>query len=178
MRWLLLVVAGCSSSLTSNGPDAAKGPDASTTCPDDQKVRLYPDADGDGFGDALAAGELVCGASTGLVTTHSDCADGDKTAHPGGDFSTTPIAGVTSGGLAFDYDCDGAETQEWTTAAPATCQSYPADECPATLGAPGLWATVIPKCGANGVWITGCAKNVPGNFCGPTGSTTKTQACK
>jgi hypothetical protein len=46
-------------------------------------TKVYPDADGDGHGDAAAAATLVCGdVPAGSVTTNDDCNDGDAAINP------------------------------------------------------------------------------------------------
>jgi len=44
---------------------------------------VFPDADGDGYGDASATATGVCEAAAGQVTNNSDCADGNAAIHPG-----------------------------------------------------------------------------------------------
>jgi hypothetical protein len=46
-------------------------------------TKVYPDADGDGHGDANAPATLVCGSPPpGFVTTNDDCNDGDAAINP------------------------------------------------------------------------------------------------
>ncbi|MFZ5477979.1 MAG: MopE-related protein [Myxococcota bacterium] len=57
----------------------------------------YPDADGDGYGDAAAAIDS-CTTLSGYTTTGGDCDDGDATAFPGAAEVSYDVA---------DNDCDG-----------------------------------------------------------------------
>ena len=57
----------------------------------------YPDADGDGYGDATAPPLVDCVVPPGHVTDHSDCDDADPAVNPG-------AAEVCNG---MDDDCDG-----------------------------------------------------------------------
>jgi hypothetical protein len=105
---------------------------------------LYPDADGDSFGDRAATvangkAKQICGgtAGNGWVTTNTDCCDtGDaaKTVHPGQTGWFT-MAGPCGG---FDYDCDGTTTMQYATAG----------ACDLTACTAGFVATTA--CGAMG----------------------------
>ena len=82
---------------------------------------LYPDADGDSFGDRSATvangkAKQICGgaAGAGWVTSNTDCCDaGDtnKAVHPG---QTGWFTMPGPCGIQFDYDCDGAMTPQYT----------------------------------------------------------------
>jgi hypothetical protein len=56
----------------------------------DAAVSVYPDGDGDGYGDALSAPTLACDITPGTSRIGGDCDDGD--------------AGVAPGGLEIPYD--------------------------------------------------------------------------
>ncbi len=62
-------------------------------------TRYYPDADGDGFGDAADAGTPACEAPEGAVADASDCDDGSAEISPA-DYEVCSTAA--------DDDCDGA----------------------------------------------------------------------
>jgi hypothetical protein len=62
------------------------------------QTTLYPDTDGDGYGDP--SGTLWCDAPSGWVADDSDCVDSDAGIHPG---ATDADADGT------DSDCDGSE---------------------------------------------------------------------
>jgi hypothetical protein len=110
---------------------------------------LYPDADGDSFGDRAATvangkAKQICGgaATAGWVTSNTDCCDaGDtnKAVHPGQTaWFTTP--GPCA--IQFDYDCDGM-----------TAVQYPATgQCDPTLCSAGFVAATA--CGAMGDFQT------------------------
>ncbi len=67
----------------------------------------YRDMDGDGYGNAGVT-TSACSAPSGYVSDNTDCYDNNYNAHPrqGGWFTTN------RGDGSFDYNCDGAETQE------------------------------------------------------------------
>lgn len=44
---------------------------------------LYPDADGDGFGDAAGAPTAGCVPQAGFSASHNDCDDTNVAIHPG-----------------------------------------------------------------------------------------------
>jgi hypothetical protein len=117
---------------------------AAADCAGGACTTLYPDADGDSFGDrgATAANgkaKQICGgaAGGGWVTSNTDCCDtGDaaKTVHPGqtGWFTMPGPCG------GFDFDCDGTTTMQYPTAG----------ACDLTACAAGFAATTA--CGAMG----------------------------
>lgn len=109
MRALCIVALGlvaCSSPTTLPDTDAGAG-EASKG--DACASMLWPDTDGDGFGDKLAQPTLGC-PHAGVSTNALDCGDGDPLMHPGQTKAQRgPAKGKTSGS-AFDYDCDGATT--------------------------------------------------------------------
>jgi hypothetical protein len=59
----------------------------------------YPDADGDGYGDASVEPFVTCTPDLGMVADHSDCDDRDASIHPGA--IDTFCDGI-------DGDCDGS----------------------------------------------------------------------
>ncbi len=115
---------------TCSGGDCATG--ACTT--------LYPDADGDTFGDKTngKAKGFCGGAPAGWVANNGDCCDATgagKDVHPG-QTAWFMAAGPCGG---FDYDCDGSETPQY----PAVGQCTDAVSC-----TPGF--TAATACGASG----------------------------
>ncbi|MCB9674251.1 MAG: putative metal-binding motif-containing protein [Alphaproteobacteria bacterium] len=66
--------------------------------PDVIALLYYPDADGDGRGDANATGVLACVAPSGMVDDATDCDDSNATVSPG------QIEACPDG---IDNDCDG-----------------------------------------------------------------------
>jgi hypothetical protein len=100
---------------------------AAAECAGGTCTLLYPDADGDSFGDRSAtvangkARQICGGASAGWVTSNSDCCDaGDtnKAVHPG---QTAWFTTAGPCGIQFDYDCDGMTTVQYP--APGQCDA-------------------------------------------------------
>ena len=78
--------------------DVDEGLAASTVC--------YPDADGDGYGDAAAAPVMRCGCVGNLSSNATDCCDADADTHP----CSSPLCPfhVTANACgSYDYDCNG-----------------------------------------------------------------------
>ena len=77
-------------------------------CDSEDKVMMYIDIDGDGYGSSLSDGKMLCDPSPGYVTNDYDCADNDGRAFPGqtNEELAAPIYGdsITS---EYDYNCDG-----------------------------------------------------------------------
>jgi hypothetical protein len=100
---------------------AASGDCAGAAC-----TIVYPDSDGDGFGDRSPnAARGFCGpAPAGFVTNNGDCCDAGDTnrdVHPG---QTTWFTAPGPCGIQFDYDCDGTTTAQHPAAgscAPGVC---------------------------------------------------------
>ena len=64
---------------------------------DQASLMLFPDADGDGFGDAASTGASACLATAGFVGNADDCDDANSTINPG---AIELCDGI-------DQDCDG-----------------------------------------------------------------------
>jgi hypothetical protein len=109
---------------------------------------VYPDADGDGFGDASAE-PGACEAPAGHVADGGDCDDGDGEVHPGAE--DVPGDGV-------DQDCDGVDPAEDPSddapaeedpsadapSAEAPSAESPSDEAPAKSGCSTAPASPLP----------------------------------
>jgi hypothetical protein len=122
-----------------NGQSCTGGDCAMGAC-----TTLYPDADGDTFGDKAAttangkARGFCGGAPAGWVANNGDCCDAagaGKDAHPGQTAWFT-VAGPCGD---FDYDCDGSGTPQY----PAVGACTDAVAC-----TPGF--TAATACGASG----------------------------
>jgi hypothetical protein len=169
MRALLILLAACSTSGVGERRVDALELDAAQ--PDGcAAVRVYPDVDGDGFGDATSAGVLACSG----VTNNTDCADQDANARPGQtEHRGVPITGPTQHGLAYDYNCDGVETPELT--ATVVCQTRAI-----CGGAVNAWAGQnTPACGVTWPFVSACTvvNNGSGPFCSPANATDRVQGC-
>ncbi|MFO0684656.1 MAG: putative metal-binding motif-containing protein [Sandaracinus sp.] len=78
----------CDDALPGVGPNASevcngRDDDCDTAIDEQVGVRLYPDLDMDGAGDARATPTEGCSATSGLVTNHDDCDDTCATCNPG-----------------------------------------------------------------------------------------------
>lgn len=106
--------------------------DSNQECADGVCSSFYSDLDGDGFGAGVSS--AFCGTAApgaGFVSNNLDCCDSDADANPNYSegFSSTPTACGD-----FDFDCDGAETSQFT---PGTCASFTTQAtCPAFVYAP------------------------------------------
>ena len=137
-----------------------------------QQTVYYRDGDGDGYGGTTTV--LACGgAPTGYVARGGDCCDTDANVNPG----VPATAWFTSASKCgtFDYDCDGAVTQEFSTV--STGCSYSNLFC----SDPG-WSTAVQGCGITGDW-SDCVRTttevglVLHISCTPQAGT-QTQACR
>jgi hypothetical protein len=104
---------GCGTPDTDSDGDGT--PDCNDGCPEDpnklqpgvcgcgtpdSEARLwYPDADGDGYGDASAGGTVSCVPIDGFVDDATDCDDGDAGVNPGAEEEC---------GNDVDENCDGS----------------------------------------------------------------------
>jgi len=155
---------------------------SSDDCDGGKMVAMYPDLDGDRFGDSGAEPVLVCDKSptpAGLVANAKDCDDNDSRVHPGQmEFFSTPIAGRTM--LAFDFDCDGVETPSVSSLGPngEECTFLGAGQCVGGQPGGGWWGTV-PACGDTAEWSQcgGYAQGQPGYAYCPPQISMNTQAC-
>lgn len=124
-------------------------------------IVVYPDFDGDGYGDKVASlsvtgvggnkAQVVCSDSipTGFVQDHTDCADNDSRAHPGAGAQGSPINGTANN---YDFDCDGVITK--------SIAEYPGGFC-GFCGSPDATNTCAPP-------ATACAStNQVGKFACP-----------
>ena len=133
--------------------------------PDAQDCTVYyADVDGDTYGSAASS---VCTCATVWpheATNTDDCYDGNALAFPG----ATDWYAQHRGDGSFDYDCDGAATQQWTDQGGCTDVD---GVCTLVVG----WAGAVPACAHNGFWISGCSDN--GFNCVIAG-TSRTQECQ
>jgi hypothetical protein len=140
-------------------------------------IEMHRDLDGDGFGGG--APQTVCAGTPGWVNNGLDCADGDPRAFPGQtEWQARPISGPTTGGQAWDFDCDGLETRRWLASASCYVNTV-SGGCYSTSGpVEGYWPRGVtgpaPACGEQEDWIFTCvsaALQCRGN------SERRTQAC-
>ena len=79
----------------------------------------YPDADGDGFGDAAAAGITACAHPDAYIADHTDCDDAHAAINPG--------AQEVCDEADTDEDCDGQADDDDGSAATAGMDTWCAD---------------------------------------------------
>lgn len=121
---------------TDGGPPSS--PDASC-----MMVTVYPDADGDGFGDASEPPTKRCIDAPGFVGNNLDCADGDAKAFPGQpEYFSVPILGARTV-EPFDFNCDGTTDVKLPLSASACGPGLPRPE-------PDSWLGKVPECGQAG----------------------------
>lgn len=121
---------------------------------------VWPDADGDGFGDKWGDPIAVCDGviPEGYVANHSDCYDGNPDVFPG----QTEFFHRDRGDGSFDYDCDGQETMERTAlaGAPFICDGeIPGWSIPCTEYDPYPVCVSVrepPECGEKAAWYENC----------------------
>jgi hypothetical protein len=126
-------------------------------------THFFPDADGDGFGDA-APGQTACLCAPTdpyVELSGGDCFDQNADARPG----QTGFFAADRGDGSFDYDCNGSETVQFS--AFAFCG--PAPVCGFTRG----WLAGIPACGNDGEFLVDC-----GGLSCQSVFQTRTQPCR
>ncbi len=127
----------------------------------------YRDQDGDHYGD-LNQTVSTCRAPQGYVSNSDDCYDLNNDAHPGATFAWYD---ADRGDGSFDYNCDGLETERYTTT--YSCRA----ECQG--GTVEGWIGPVPACGDQGTWGSSCNQTNNGpNFCEPDSTRTRTQTCQ
>ncbi len=85
----------CDGLVNADDPDLSNG------------IALYPDADGDGYGDRSAPA-VLCNGGSSLVADHADCDDADASIHPGApELLYDGVDGDCEGDSDFDGDGDG-----------------------------------------------------------------------
>ena len=124
----------------------------------DDCVTYWADTDGDGYGDPDSSECLCATIWPHEVTNDDDCYDGNNDAWPGNTDWFTSHRGDAS----FDYDCDGVETQRYTTIGSCTDVD---GVCTLVEG----WGASVPDCAHAGFWFSSCAVN-PNGVCQPSGS--------
>ncbi|MEQ1568862.1 MAG: putative metal-binding motif-containing protein, partial [Myxococcota bacterium] len=130
----------CDDADAANAPDGVEACDgADNDCsgvPDDGVVfqSYYPDADGDGFGDAQGAEAYACAAPPGSVPNNLDCDDASAVVSPAAaeltcdsvdndcDPGTLDQPDVDGDGASMCTDCDDADPLNWP-GGPELCDS-------------------------------------------------------
>lgn len=140
--------------------DADANADADADEEEEDCFNVWPDADGDGFGDKWGDPIAVCDGviPEGYVANHSDCYDGSPDVFPG----QPEFFHRDRGDGSFDYDCDGQETMERTAlaGAPFICDGeIPGWRIPCTEYNPYPVCVSVrepPGCGEKAAWYENC----------------------
>lgn len=141
-----------------------------------QPITYYRDADGDGRGNPDVTSATCSSAPTGYVISSDDCCDSNSLVRPG---STAWYADPqTSCPLipAYDYNCDGSETQEvsqYFQAVGGCTNCEMANGVGYWNWGPGDWP--IPACGDDGSFFATCTPNASGGC--SSAAITRTQRC-
>jgi hypothetical protein len=123
------------------------------------------DGDGDGFGVA-AQTTLACKAPPGYATNSTDCDDTNANVKPG----QTAFFTVARSDGSFDYDCDGAQTVEYSSLTKGSCMCIWGPWGGGCGGDHGWKMSTVPACGESGDFIA--------NGCAPDTVTQMTQGCR
>lgn len=106
----------------------------------------------------------------------TDCCDFDRRVFPGQTLYFTTVNGCG----AFDFNCDGNETQRLTTrvsgitCSGASFSEAACDAADASISAsPGFWTLETPPCGSSSLWLARCqwlrgGIEAPSDTCFPT----------
>jgi len=129
-------------------------------------VTCLRDSDGDGWGNASMSMD-ACTCPAGYIPPRADaevdCHDGYSSVNPGQtSYFPTRYCGVI-GRLCptgFDYDCDGVESQRWTTSAGSSCTLITIFGTAACLGSG--WTGSTPACGVSGEYQSCTLLTLPG----------------
>jgi hypothetical protein len=119
---------------------------------DSNASEWYPDADGDGYGDATASPTVACNQPSGFVADNTDCDDSASTTNPGAEEICDDLV---------DNDCDGEIDEGCET----ICDTLAVDPGSIDFGAAGTTSSVVvsvsvsgPECGwsatASDTWVT------------------------
>lgn len=109
-------------------------------------IALYPDKDGDGYGDS-AEGKLGCDLELGWATSGGDCDDGNSEVFPGQPkYFLSPYTNI-KGHPSYDYNCDDLETGPPGLEKAPSCSGKNKGNC--TKGKPGYLPSKAQGLGLN-----------------------------
>ena len=149
-----------------NNCDGSVDPAGSSGC-----TTYYLDSDGDGYGSSTSSSCLCSPSASYKVTNSTDCYDSNSKASP----AQTGYFTTDRGDGSYDYDCDGAEDQRYTTmgSCPTNILRCSADTVVGWKG------STPPKCGASRNMITRCAYDPTSSLTSCTETTSSTvQECQ
>ena len=143
--------------------------DATVDEPDaDGCATWYYDADGDGYGSSTSA--CLCAPSGAYAADKDgDCYDANATASP----AATGWFDEDRGDASYDYNCDGVETQVYTTTYACSVPWYNGWACESYTSG---FSSGVPACGTIGTWGSGCSASW--YTCAASTSASVTQYCQ
>jgi hypothetical protein len=139
-------------------------------------IRYYSDADRDGFGRDDVTQWSCSAPAAAWATLGGDCNDANERVFPGQSaYFGAPYS--VSGGVSFDFDCNGSEDPDSTQEGPSpNCAGLSLLGCSgsgfATTGRAG--AGVDPSCGSAS--LVTCTPNLV--TCGSSTTTTQAKRCR
>jgi hypothetical protein len=130
-------------------------------------ANYYYDYDGDGYGSSSVGGKCLC-YPDGYYTSpySSDCYDYNANASPSATVASTSHVGNGS----YDWNCDGQEVKQDTSAGSCTWTLW---SCQLGAG----WESSPPSCGNSGNYIYDCDLSCFADTCCDNVTYTATQAC-
>lgn len=163
-------------------------------------ITWYVDCDEDGFAPAglgtveacvaPAQAPVPCGSaggwthtqprhpSRGANNTSTDCNDEDANMRPGQTMLFTEPSPSAEAAAAFDYDCNGVVTGEYTGVYSCSVSSTGPNTFQCNRPSGEVWSGSTPGCGEAGELASGCSLTNMGSSCRPASTRTATQACR
>jgi len=111
---------------------------------------FYTDSDGDGYGTGASQCWCDSGSYPYTATNSTDCYDTNANVNPG----TSAYYGYNRGDGSYDYNCNGAEEQQYSGSS-AGCDwdtIYISCELNGSAG----WSSSTPSCGSSAQWNNDC----------------------
>jgi hypothetical protein len=161
---------GCDVGFTGRAPTALVDRDCSDTNPALHTiVQCYNDGDADGYPPSTATSTNVCysasnpgygGCTAGRnarapIGADIDCCDATANAKPGQLSYFSVPRPASCGAPAYDYNCSGTESRQYTTISSDTECAGTAATCGGSAD-DGWFSSPAPACGDSDFWISGC----------------------
>ena len=110
----------------------------------------YTDSDGDGYGTGASQCWCSGGSYPYTATNSTDCYDTNAAVNPG----QTNYFSYNRGDGSYDYNCNGAQEQQYTSVANSCSWDIVYLDC--DLSGSAGWDGSTPSCGNSGQWINDC----------------------